>query len=443
MDKQSEARQGHTSSRSGSVAEHHLPRYRRTSFSSVQSVELLEQTYSLPDSKGRPYVWMNVKSRAKDKKVWPLFCERDTITGTVEVDFDKTDGAKGVSIALSGAVTAVGQEELVFLTSTQELWDSKTSGKAPSGRQSWPFSIPIPTTADVADKPKAKAETYSLPPTFSERASPAYIDYKLTVTVKRSAFRVNQILTTSIYYTPLSRAQSPSPLRLAAYSEGGVLIGPEGDPEGWKVLAPVRISGTLFKTRIVNVDCTIAIAQPLSFATGSPIPIFATFSADDEQALDVISSPTAVKVCLVRERLIGSVATRPGGQSSANTIREVMGVASFWPSQDGAQGAPNTRTLQGELDVRKALRPTFTFPTFTLRYDVCMYPSQASGFVSANPETVLFAERVSLHALNALGVIPKSYAPPGYVAPAEHTWNTAAGFLENGNQRFLHYGGFQ
>lgn len=109
-------------------------------------------------------------------------------------------------------MTAVGQEELNFLTSSKELWNAKTSGNPPSGKMSWPFSIPIPTEVDVADKPKAKAETYKLPPTFSgkfcasssgrnmllkiwyvERASPAYIDYKLVVTIKRSALRVNQL----------------------------------------------------------------------------------------------------------------------------------------------------------------------------------------------------------------------------------------------------------
>jgi hypothetical protein len=82
------------------LAEPRLPRYSRASFSSVQSVELLEQTYTLQDSKGRTSIWMHVKSRAKDKKSWPLFCERDTIHGTIEVDFDIIDSAKAVSIAV-------------------------------------------------------------------------------------------------------------------------------------------------------------------------------------------------------------------------------------------------------------------------------------------------------------------------------------------------------
>ncbi|KAI0091104.1 hypothetical protein BDY19DRAFT_1067684 [Irpex rosettiformis] len=414
-----------------------LPRYSRASFSSVQSLELLEHSYTLPDSKGRPFITLHVKSRAKDKRTWPLFCERDTIRGTVEVDFDKTDGAKAVSITLAGGVTAVGQEELNFLTSTKELWNAKVSGNPPNGKMSWPFTIPIPTEVDVADKPKAKAESYRLPPTFSERASPAYIDYKLVITVKRSALRVNQIMTTSIYYTPLSRADPPSALRQAAYVEGSSLAGPDRDPEGWKTLSQVRMGGTLFKSRTVNVDCTVSLANPLSYAAGSPIPIIATFNSDDQQALDLICSPTAVKMALVRERLIGLVATRPGTGSSANVVREVMCTANFWPTEEGDSAArePLKRTLRGELDIRKAYRPTFTFPAFSLRYDVCMYPSQAPGFVGINPDTPLFAERVMIHTLNAVGVIPKSFAPPGYSSAADNNWNVAAGFLENGNQR--------
>ncbi|KAI0696900.1 hypothetical protein BC835DRAFT_1271093 [Cytidiella melzeri] len=410
-----------------------LPRYSRASFTSVQSVELLEQVYTLQDSKSRPFVWMHVKSRAKEKKTWPLFCERDTIRGTVEVDFDKTD-AKAVSIALTGGVTAIGQEELIFLTSTKELWNAKVSGKAPNGKMSWPFTIPIPPEVDVADRPKGKPEPYKLPPTFSERASPAYIDYKLTVTVKRGALRVNQILSTSIYYTPLSRAEPPSPLRQAAYLEGTNLVGPDGDPEGWHTCSQVRVTGTLFKTREVHIDCTISLAKPLSYAAGSPVPIFVSFSSDDQQALDLLCTPTAVKVVLVRERLIGAVATRQAAGNSSNVVREVMGTAGFWPSPEGSS-EPLKRRLQGELEIKKTLRPTFTFPTFALRYDVCMYPSQAPGFVGTNPTTPLLTERVTIGALNAPGITPKSYAPPGYVHATEHTWNAAAGYLENGDQR--------
>ena len=105
----------------------------------------------------------------------------------------------------------------------------------------------------------------------------------------------------------------------------------------------------------------------LSFATGSPIPLFLTFSCPDEQALDLLCTSSAIKVHLARERLIGSHATVAGatGQSN-NTLREIMGTGYFWPAQDGAV-QHGQRQLQGELEVRKSHRPTFTFPRFSLR----------------------------------------------------------------------------
>ncbi len=67
-------------------------------------------------------------------------------------------------------MTAVGQEEMNFLTQSQDLWDARTSGKAPKGPLSWPFALTLPNEVLAADKPKGKAEPYSLPPTFSGRS---------------------------------------------------------------------------------------------------------------------------------------------------------------------------------------------------------------------------------------------------------------------------------
>lgn len=60
----------------------------------------MEHRYQLDDSKGRPWLWLAVKSRSKDAKQLPLFFEHDTISGTVEVDLDKAEGSKGVLISV-------------------------------------------------------------------------------------------------------------------------------------------------------------------------------------------------------------------------------------------------------------------------------------------------------------------------------------------------------
>jgi len=65
-------------------------------------------------------------------------------------------------------------------------------------------------------------------------------------------------LSTSFAYLPRSVADRPSPLRALAYAEGGMILGPDADPEGWKLFDPIKITGTLFNARKVNVQCTVS-----------------------------------------------------------------------------------------------------------------------------------------------------------------------------------------
>lgn len=69
------------------------------------------------------------------------------------------------------------------------------------------------------------------------------------------------------------------------------------------------------------------------------------------------------------------------------------------------------------------------------QYTLVLLPFQAPGFASASPAgEALLSERITVASVNAPGVVPRSYAPPGYVHPEEGDYNTAAGYLENGNQ---------
>ena len=86
----------------------------------------------------------------------------------------------------------MGQEEELFLDITEPVWipASPQEGKV-VGTHTHAFMIPIPRDTMVAPVPKATPKPFPLPPTFSERASPAYIDYRLYVTVRRGGLRVN------------------------------------------------------------------------------------------------------------------------------------------------------------------------------------------------------------------------------------------------------------
>ena len=48
----------------------------------------------------------------------------------------------------------------------------------------------------------------------------------------------------------------PSTLRHLAYQEGSQHIGPDGNPQGWKILTPIKVKG-LFSVKPVEVDCTV------------------------------------------------------------------------------------------------------------------------------------------------------------------------------------------
>ncbi|KAF8968053.1 hypothetical protein BDZ97DRAFT_1655513 [Flammula alnicola] len=392
-----------------------------------------------------PWKWLSlvVPSRSTNASALPLFFEGDTISGRVEVDIDKAESCKGVTIALQGSTTFVGQEEEVFLKEEIPLWmPSGKEGKL-SGKLSWPFKLVLPPEVDVKDG-EAKGR-FRIPPNFTERASPSYIDYKLIVTVKRGFLRVNQTLVTNFGYQPSILPELPSPLRRLAYSEGSPLIGPDGDPEGWKVLPQVKIKGTLFNTKDVEVNCTLAIAKPLSYAIGSPIPLMITFTGEDAQALDVLANPTAIQLLLRRSMATGSDGTDDNAvRRTDNFFFENAGVAYFWPSREGAEES-NRRVLQGELEVVKTLKPSFKFPKFTIRYSLDLLPFKAPGFTSApsppnagnNP--VLLTEWVNIATKQVPGITPHSYAPPGYEKPQAIDYNKSLGLLENGNQRFLHH----
>ena len=87
----------------------------------------------------------------------------------------------------------MGEEEEVFLDITEPVWTpaSESEGRL-VGQHRFPFSITLPRDATIAPVPQAAPKSFMLPPTFSERASPAYIDYRLFVTVRRGRLRVDK-----------------------------------------------------------------------------------------------------------------------------------------------------------------------------------------------------------------------------------------------------------
>ncbi|KAF9477992.1 hypothetical protein BDN70DRAFT_809665 [Pholiota conissans] len=330
------------------------------------AVELEAHRY-LETTKAKKWLNLFVKSRAGTTTSLPVFYESEVIAGRVELDLDKAEGYKAVTAKIQGGTTFVGQEEEIFLKEEQVLWTPSATETKLRGKHSWPFSFSLPADVSVKDGELGKKGTFRLPPSFSERASPAYINYKIIVTIRRGFLKVNQTLETNFAFIPSIVPELPSVLRRLAYSDGSLLIGPEGDPQGWSVLPPVQIKGTLFNAKDVEVTCTLALATPLCYAVGSPIPLVITFTGEDPHALDVLAEPRAIRLLLRRSIATGLEATDDNSARRTNNhFYKISGMAYFWPSWE-ATAAPNKRVLQGELELPRDLKPSFKFPNFTIR----------------------------------------------------------------------------
>lgn len=60
-----------------------------------------ESNRSLETTKGKKWLQLFVKSRASSSGMLPVFFEGDTVAGRVELDLDKAEGCKGVTIRVS------------------------------------------------------------------------------------------------------------------------------------------------------------------------------------------------------------------------------------------------------------------------------------------------------------------------------------------------------
>ena len=60
-------------------------------------------------------------------------------------------------------------------------------------------------------------------------------------------------LSTNVVYLPVTYPEPPSPLRIRAYAERTPIPTPEVDPAGWQMFPPLKVRGTLFNSRKVEV----------------------------------------------------------------------------------------------------------------------------------------------------------------------------------------------
>jgi hypothetical protein len=95
-----------------------------------------------------------------------------------------------------------------------------------------------------------------------------------------------------------------------------------------------------------------------------------TLKSNDEQALDTLAHTNAIKLHLVRSVALGTDAMEERDDRRSNTVFiNGAGQAFFWPSTEGAPER-GIRTMRGELDVKKSVKPSFLYPRFSVRVSV-------------------------------------------------------------------------
>ncbi|KAI0303668.1 hypothetical protein B0F90DRAFT_1309737 [Multifurca ochricompacta] len=368
-----------------------------------------QHRYRLGSEEGnnRPWLSLLISSRSPKPEFLPVFIGKDVVAGIVELDLMKPESIREVKITLQGETTQLSQKPHVFLELSQTLI-TQPSGKL-SGKSSHPFSFILP--GDVTIDESNWAMVYPVPPKFHEKGI-LYIDYKIVVTVRRRLLSVDNTsvlaspvdplhasiscsLTSNLVYIPETTAEHPSILRQRAYFNKSPLDPPILDPGGWKLLPPVEAVGTLVPN--VTVIAHLSIANPLTFALGTPIPLFLELRSSGAAHLD----PELIDVRLVRTVITRGVA---GGIRSLDLARAV-----FWP----APGCSQSTKLWGEVIVGRRLTPSFNFSKCSVRYSIVLYPHSPEQ-IECQP---LISEEVSLTLRNASGVVPRRQAPPGVTPP--------------------------
>ncbi|KAK0223391.1 hypothetical protein IW262DRAFT_1269466 [Armillaria fumosa] len=376
--------------------------------------EPTEHVFQIMSGKDKAWATLKVFSSAKSAKSLPTFYEKEIINGIVDLDVERGDSIQAVNATVTGRViTGAGMDDVCsFLNVTIPVWAKIGNSRSPSpasennklcGRHTFPFSIVLPRTVSLTVR---EPKTFRLPETFLERHTPATVQYDLIVTISRSKMRSDSHIKTAFGYVPSSRPDTPSVLRQASYAQNLPLVGPDADPEGWRTHDPVVVRGVMFKTRPVQVACTISLSKPLSYTRGSVIPCMMRLEGADESALDALSSPSSIFVSL-RRRVRYSC---KGLSSKQKEQFEDVGFAVWWSTADRTS---RRRCLEGEIRLAKDLKASSDVGHFSISYHVVLNPFDVAGFTHLEPQSLIM-DSVSITTMHAKGPRPQTYSPPAY-----------------------------
>ncbi|KDR78971.1 hypothetical protein GALMADRAFT_244680 [Galerina marginata CBS 339.88] len=394
--------------------------------------------------KGKSFAVMTIIAEESYSRQIPTFLEGMPVKGRVRLTLDKPDGIQSVVVSVTGQVIVGANqgEQLTFIDISQTLWshfdgepqntNSDDGNSSPEGTDvptgsppkftgklqgdyTWQFSIDLPKEVVLPSGPRNQPHVFNPPQTFNERHTRASINYEVSVRFTRGKLRTDHRIPAQIGYIPMTRPPPFPYLRRLAYQQGTPLLGPTMDPDGWFSTEPVQVRGSIFNDRTVEVGCTLFIANPLSYTRGSLIPFCLRLESDDEQALDLISTPKAVVLRLRRRIKYHWNAEKSFESLAWKDAVDHSQLAVWWPSIEGSQanGPKHVRFLNGELHLRPDIKPTSAMAHFRLMYSVVLFPFDSPGFISKETEP-LIEHPVDIVTCYAPGPRPRMFAPPGY-----------------------------
>ncbi|EJU05115.1 hypothetical protein DACRYDRAFT_104999 [Dacryopinax primogenitus] len=357
---------------------------------------------------GEPWLSLSLSSSAGQATSHPLFFDTAVFQGNVTLILGKELQLQTITLLLEGFTRTAGSEQKTFLSLSTLLFPPSEpapgdSTKLTQGTHAFPFDFALPPTVTVPYE--GGTVIAPLPPTYSTKGFPAFLEYQLTVVVHRGALRVDNTLSTTVVYLPRSRPKPPSPARQLAYQNLTQPPGPEEDPEGWAEVG-TELRGRMFGSLEIGVRCTMHLARPLCYARGTPIPFLITFLSPQpqaSQALDLLTQPSNLKLTLEQIVTVGpdALRTKNALQSQgnpSNTFGRIVAVARggvVLPDQPGPGAGAGERRIRGEIPVPRELKPSFTFVRFTLSYKINLL-LDAVGFLPEKHTHAVLSQQVAI-----------------------------------------------
>ncbi|KAL1739641.1 hypothetical protein HDZ31DRAFT_85811 [Schizophyllum fasciatum] len=258
-----------------------------------------------------------------------------------------------------------------------------------SAIRTFPILIPFPREVAVGGR------SVKPPETFVEERTPVSVQYELTVTLSRGMLRSASHIRTPLSYVPSTRPSAPSLVRQLAQEQGYQVPGPMDDPQGWSTMLPAIVKGKVFKTRKVEIQCTLALAKPFAYTRGTALPVALTLRSPDAQALDLLAVPSAIRLRLRRRvHYWAPPASRPREVAWSEALTDLAS-ATWWPGAAATNGR-GIRRLAGEVLLPRDLAPTGGVHTFSVSYSVILLPFEAPGFAAKRPDETVISESVEI-----------------------------------------------